>query len=71
MFPFETLLISYLMLIYVSIAGRIKELLEAQLNVPISRQELRGWVNKNDRNLSNNVRRLIFHSTSMQYKRRE
>ena len=37
------------------ISGRIKELLEAQLNVPASRQELRGWVNKNDRNMSDNV----------------
>lgn len=36
-------------------AGRIKELLEAQLNVPVAKQELRGWVNKNDRNMSNSV----------------
>ena len=47
------------MLMHLLISGRIKELLEAQLNVPISKQELRGWVNKNDRNMSNEVRHYL------------
>ena len=45
---------------FLDISGRIKELLEAQFNVPVAKQDLRGWVNKNDRNISDEVS--TFHS---------
>jgi len=29
-------------------SGKIKELLSAELDIPVSKMELRGWIHKND-----------------------